>query len=199
MILSHHLSTIFCVGLLGFSSCTAPTAQDAEVTRSPESSTPTVGYTPAPENSEVPPGGNASPTLPESSMPPFDDALTQATAAPPSEYFVKLEPTTVCLGDTLVFSAHLSRAGAKSLFLEQDLNREGKVPYFAGPYVLLQRFDIPADGNIDYTFTLTDPMPDAEKDKTLPIQAGKYLVHLVHEDGEITGVDYITVKKCGGG
>lgn len=197
MTLYYYFMPFFCVGLLSLSSCAGP-AQDAEVNHLPKSPAPTVGYTPSPENSEVPSEANASPILPESSMPPFDDALTQATAAPPSEYFVKLEPTTVCLGDTLAFSAHLSKEGAKSLFLEQDLNREGKVPYFAGPYVLVQRFDIPADGNIDYTFTLTDPMPDAEKDKTLSIQSGKYLVHLVHEDGEITGVDYITVKECDG-
>lgn len=134
--------------------------------------------------------------LPKSSLPPLDPPLTEATAAPPLADFLKVEPTTLCLGDTLSFSAHLQKAGAKSLFLEKDLNREGKVPYFAGPYVLIQRFDTEENANIHYDFTLTDPMPDAESSKTLAISPGKYLLHLVHDDGEITGVDYITVTEC---
>ena len=144
-------------------------------------------------------GTGALPTpLPESSLPPVEPSLVEATAAPPSAYFLKVEPTTACLGDTLSFSAHLQKAGAKSLFLEKDLNREGKVPYFAGPYVLVQRFDTQENANIQYDFTLTDPMPDAEGSKTLAISPGKYLLHLVYDDGEITGVDYITVKACQG-
>lgn len=169
------------LGILGLSACQIGVGTGASPTPQP-STQPTVSQTP----------------LPESSMPPWDPSLAEATAAPPSAYFLKVEPTTVCLGDTLSFSAHLQKAGAKSLFLEKDLNREGKVPYFAGPYVLVQRFDTQENANIQYDFTLTDPMPDAESAKTLAIPSGKYLLHLVHEDGEITGVDYITVTECQG-
>lgn len=124
------------------------------------------------------------------------NVVPEATAAPPTGYFVKIVPTTVCIGDTLTFSAHLQRAGVKSLFLEKDLNREGKVPYFAGPYVLVQRFDTGENAPIHYSFTLTTPMKDADGEKTLAIQPGKYLMHLMYENTEITGVSYITVTEC---
>lgn len=191
--ISHHLTPILCAGLICLGSCAVPTPEAANPPGTPA---PTVSHTPVPKITEAPPTKEEEPIMTVTPSP--WEVIPEATAAPPTEYFVKVEPTTVCLGDTLTFSAHLPEAGAKSLFLEKDLNREGKVPYFAGPYALVQRFDTKENADIHYTFALTDPMPDAEAQKTLAIQPGKYLLHLVHDDGEITGVDYITVTECHG-
>ena len=198
MPLYKYLTIILYISILSLISCAVPIQEannnyETPTAMSSSVDKPIANKTSLPEMT-TDPSAEDKPIMTATPSPPA--VIPEATAAPPTGYFVKITPTTVCVGDTLTFSAYLQRSGVKSLFLEKDLNREGKVPYFAGPYVLIQRFESEKDAHINHAFTLTDPMKDADGEKTLAMQPGKYLMHLMYENTEITGVDYITVTEC---
>jgi hypothetical protein len=157
---------------------------------------------PSPSNSQ--PGATSSPleTPLESSSPvmqetPSPGPVVEATAAPQDEhYFAEAKPSSVCYGETVNVSARLNN-GLKNLFLEQKVNREGKVPPLAGKYILLKSFgETEEDQVVNHSFRIEQKMLDVDGEKMLDVTPGVYLIRLVTSIGEFINAGSVTVKAC---
>lgn len=128
---------------------------------------------------------------------PSPGPVVEATAAPQDEsYFAEAQPSSLCYGETVNVSARLKN-GIESLFLEQKVYREGKVPYLAGKYILLKSFEeAEKDQVLNHSFRMEQKMFDVDGERMLDVTPGVYLIHFVTSTGEFINAGSVTVEDC---
>lgn len=121
---------------------------------------------------------------------------TEITPSPVSNTFLKVSPTSACIGDEVAVSAQLSHNDTYALYIERPDPIEVKVPPLFGKHVQLAELQFAAGSPTAYRFRLQDKLQDLKKpEKTLDLTPGQYVLHLV-SDSEIIGVGGLTVKNC---